>query len=71
MKGFSLVKNETDPQALVTESSVTTQACWVEVNHSLSQIPSAEYNSTCEGCSESNVSYCIMLAHNIRGKCWW
>ena len=69
MKGFRLVKNEIDPQALV-ESSVTTQSCWAEVNHSLSQIPSAEYNSTYEG-SESNTLYCIMLAHNIRGRCWW
>jgi len=24
-----------------------------------------------EGDSESNTSYCIMLAHNVRGGCWW
>ena len=24
-----------------------------------------------EGCSESNASYIIMLAHDIRGGCWW
>ena len=24
-----------------------------------------------EGCSKSNASYFIMLAHNIRGGCWW
>jgi len=23
------------------------------------------------GCSKSNASYFIMLAHNIRGRCWW
>jgi len=23
-----------------------------------------------EGCSESNTSYFILLAHNIRGGCW-
>lgn len=23
------------------------------------------------GCSESNASYYIMSAHNIRGRCWW
>ena len=24
-----------------------------------------------EGCSENNASYFNMLAHNIRGSCWW
>ena len=24
-----------------------------------------------DGCSESNAFYFIMLAHNIRGQCWW
>ena len=24
-----------------------------------------------EDCSESNASYFIMLAHNVRGGCWW
>ena len=24
-----------------------------------------------EGCSKSNASYFIVLAHNIRGRCWW
>ena len=24
-----------------------------------------------EGCSESNASHFIMLAHNVRGGCWW
>jgi hypothetical protein len=24
-----------------------------------------------EGRSESNVSYSIMLAHDVRGRCWW
>ena len=23
------------------------------------------------GCSESNASYFILLAHDIRGECWW
>ena len=25
----------------------------------------------CEGCSEINASYFIMLAHDVRGGCWW
>ena len=24
-----------------------------------------------KGCSKSNASYFIMLAHNISGECWW
>ena len=24
-----------------------------------------------KGCSESNASYFMMLAHNVRGGCWW
>jgi len=24
-----------------------------------------------EGCSKSNASYFITMAHNIRGRCWW
>ena len=24
-----------------------------------------------EGCSDSNVSYVIKLAHDVRGRCWW
>ena len=25
----------------------------------------------CEGSSESSASYFIMLAHDVRGRCWW
>ena len=24
-----------------------------------------------EGCSESNASHCMVLAHDVRGGCWW
>lgn len=24
-----------------------------------------------QGCSESSASYCMVLAHTIRGECWW
>jgi len=24
-----------------------------------------------DGCSESNASYSITLAHDVRGGCWW
>ena len=29
------------------------------------------YSHTNNGCSESNASYFILLAHNVRGRCWW
>jgi len=27
--------------------------------------------STLKGCSRSNASYFVTLAHDIRGRCWW
>ena len=29
------------------------------------------FDVKCDGCSKSNASYFITLAHNIRGSCWW
>ena len=58
----------------------TTQCCCITVNcvplplqehfclpsHSIST-----HENRMEGCSKSNASYFITLAHNIRGRCWW
>ena len=45
-------------QELIQTSSVNSSICiWFTSNY--------------EGCSDSNASYFAMLAHDIRGTCWW
>lgn len=64
--------NSNNKNYLSVRNSIYTQ-CFVRETWAYLLIIWIEWSSFafCEGCSESNASYFMMLAHDIRCRCWW